>query len=69
MTTAFALQYLASSSILVHMVPLLAGLGLGTAATIIGTLFGPSQVASRLINMMLGRNLDCKRQGDPIWRC
>lgn len=58
MTTAFAVQYLASASVLVHMVPLLAGLGLGTAAGLVGTLFGPSQVASRLINMLFGKRLD-----------
>ena len=58
MTTAFAIQYLASASVLVHMVPLLAGLGLGSAAAMVGALFGPSQVASRLINMLFGRRLD-----------
>ncbi|OQP86808.1 MFS transporter [Rhizobium rhizosphaerae] len=58
MTLAFALQYLAGSAVLVHMVPLLAGLGLGASAAVVGSLFGPSQVASRLINMGLGRRLD-----------
>jgi hypothetical protein len=58
MTTAFAVQYLASASVLVHMVPLLAGLGLGATAALIGTLFGPFQVASRLINMLFGKRLD-----------
>lgn len=58
MTTAFAVQYLASASVLVHMVPLLAGLGLATTAALVGTLFGPSQVASRLINMLFGKRLD-----------
>ncbi len=58
MTTAFAVQYLASASVLVHMVPLLAGLGLGTTAALVSTLFGPSQVASRLINMLFGTRLD-----------
>ena len=58
MTLAFAMQYLAGSAVLVHMVPLLAGLGLGTSAAVVGSLFGPSQVASRLINMGLGRRLD-----------
>lgn len=58
MTTAFAVQYLASASVLVHMVPLLAGLGRGTTAALVGTLFGPSQVASRLINMLFGKHLD-----------
>ncbi|KQS80860.1 MFS transporter [Rhizobium sp. Leaf384] len=58
MTTAFALQYLAGSAVLVHMVPLLVGLGLGTSAAIVGSLFGPSQVVSRLINMVFGKRLN-----------
>ncbi|WP_054308679.1 arsenite efflux MFS transporter ArsK [Mesorhizobium sp. 1M-11] len=57
MVTGFALQSLVGSAILVHMVPLLSGLGLGASAALIGTLFGPSQVVSRLINMGFGRNL------------
>jgi MFS family permease len=57
MVTGFALQSLVGSAVLVHMVPLLGGLGLGTAAAVVGTLFGPSQVLARLINMTLGRNL------------
>lgn len=57
MVTGFSLQSLVSSAVLVHMVPLLSGLGLGTSAALVGTLFGPSQVLSRLINMTFGRNL------------
>lgn len=57
MVLGFSLLSLISSAILVHMVPLLSGLGLGTMAALIGTLFGPSQVASRLINVVLGRDL------------
>ncbi|MCK8780848.1 arsenite efflux MFS transporter ArsK [Rhizobium sp. NTR19] len=57
MVLGFSLQALVSSAILVHMVPLLSGLGLGTIAVVVGSLFGPSQVASRLINMLLGRDL------------
>jgi MFS family permease len=60
MTIAFAVQYLASASVLVHMVPLLAGLGLGSTAALVGTLFGPSQVASRLINMLFGKRLNAR---------
>jgi len=48
---------LVSSATLVHLVPLLSGLGLGGAAALVGTLFGPSQVSSRLINMVFGKNL------------
>lgn len=57
MVTGFSLMSLASSAVLVHMVPLLSGLGLGATAALVGTLFGPSQVLSRLINMLFGRNL------------
>ncbi len=57
MVTAFALQSLVGSAVLVHMVPLLSGLGLGASAALVGTLFGPAQVASRLINMVLGKGL------------
>lgn len=57
MVTAFALQSLVGSAVLVHMVPLLSGLGLGASAALVGTLFGPAQVASRLINMVLGKDL------------
>lgn len=57
MVSAFALISLVSSAMLVHMVPLLSGLGLGASAAIIGTLFGPSQVASRLINMVFGQRV------------
>jgi hypothetical protein len=57
MVVGFALQSLVAAAILVHMVPLLAGLGLGASAAIVGSLFGPSQVASRVINMVFGRNL------------
>ena len=57
MVAGFALQSLVSSAALVHMVPLLSALGLGATAAIVGALFGPSQVLSRLINMLLGRDL------------
>jgi MFS family permease len=57
MVAGFALQSLVSSAALVHMVPLLSALGLGATAAVVGTLFGPSQVLSRLINMLFGRDL------------
>ncbi len=44
---AFAFSGFALSSLLVHMVPMLGALGLGTAAVTVSALFGPSQVASR----------------------
>lgn len=55
--TGFSLMSLVSSAILVHLVPLLSGLGLGATAALVGTLFGPSQVGSRLTNMVFGKNL------------
>jgi len=58
MVFGFSMMSLVSSAVLVHMVPLLSGLGLGTAAAVVGTLFGPSQVASRLINMVFGKNVN-----------
>jgi hypothetical protein len=39
------------------MVPVMSALGLGTMAVVVGTLFGPSQVLSRLINMVFGESL------------
>ncbi|AJD42157.1 arsenite efflux MFS transporter ArsK [Rhizobium sp. SEMIA 4085] len=57
MAFSFSLQSLVSSAILVHMVPLLSGLGLGATAALVGTFFGPSQVLSRLTNMLFGVNL------------
>lgn len=57
MTTAFALQSFISSAVLIHMLPMLAALGLGAAGVAAGTLFGPAQVASRLLNMLFAKNL------------
>lgn len=57
MIVGFAALSLVVAAILVHMIPLLSGLGLGASAAMIGTLFGPSQVLSRLVNMVFGRNL------------
>ncbi|MBL0372371.1 arsenite efflux MFS transporter ArsK [Rhizobium sp. KVB221] len=54
---AFALQGFALSAMLVHMVPMLTGLGLGGAAVVVSAIFGPSQVLSRFINMIFGSNL------------
>lgn len=57
MAIAFALQSFVSSAVLVHMLPMLGVLGLGIAGVAVGALFGPSQVASRLINMLFGKDL------------
>lgn len=57
MLAGFALEGFVLASVLVHMVPLLSALGLGTAGLMVSTLFGPSQVASRLLNMVFGGRL------------
>lgn len=57
MLAGFAVEGFILSAILLHMVPLLAALGLGTAGVAAATLFGPSQVASRLVNMLFGGRL------------
>lgn len=57
MLAGFALEGFVLASVLVHMVPLLTALGLGTAGLMVSTLFGPSQVASRLLNMVFGGKL------------
>lgn len=57
MGLGFALEGFVLSALLVHMVPLLTAVGLGASAVLIGTLFGPSQVLSRFINMLAGRGL------------
>jgi MFS family permease len=56
-SAAFALSGFSLSSLLIHMVPMLQSLGLGAAAVTISALFGPSQVASRLVNMVFGSRL------------
>jgi predicted MFS family arabinose efflux permease len=56
-SAAFAILGFTLASILAHMVPMLGSLGLGTAAVVIGSLFGPAQVLSRLINMIFGTRL------------
>ncbi|TNM65233.1 arsenite efflux MFS transporter ArsK [Aliirhizobium smilacinae] len=57
MVFGFSLQALVGSAVLVHMVPLLSALGLGAAAALVGTFFGPAQVGGRLVNMLLGRDM------------
>jgi MFS family permease len=57
MLTGFAVEGFVLSSILVHMVPLTTALGMGTAGLLVAGLFGPSQVASRFINMLFGGRL------------
>ncbi|MCZ7853527.1 arsenite efflux MFS transporter ArsK [Agrobacterium salinitolerans] len=57
MVTGFALESFVNAALLVHMVPVLSGLGLGAMAVMVGTLFGPSQVLSRFVNMVFGSGL------------
>ncbi|MDB4273631.1 arsenite efflux MFS transporter ArsK [bacterium] len=57
MLAGFALEGFVLSAVLIHMVPLTAALGLGTAGLAAATLFGPAQVASRLVNMLFGGRL------------
>ncbi|MDH0614123.1 MULTISPECIES: arsenite efflux MFS transporter ArsK [unclassified Agrobacterium] len=54
---AFAMLGFTLSAMLAHMVPMLGSIGLGAAAVVIGSLFGPAQVLSRLINMVFGKSL------------
>jgi predicted MFS family arabinose efflux permease len=54
---AFSLSGFTLAAILAHMVPMLGAIGLGSAAVAIGSLFGPAQVMSRLINMVFGKSL------------
>jgi predicted MFS family arabinose efflux permease len=54
---AFALLGFTLAAILAHMVPMLGSLGLGATAVVIGSLFGPAQVLSRLINMVFGKTM------------
>lgn len=57
MAAAFAFQSFIASAILVHMLPMLQALGLGLAGVLVSTVFGPSQVASRFINMVFGQGM------------
>ena len=56
-SAAFALLGFTLGAMLAHMVPMLGALGFGSAAVVIGSLFGPAQVLSRLINMIFGTRL------------
>ena len=54
MVIGFALLSLVDAAILIHMLPMLSALGLGSTSVLVGTLFGPAQVASRLFSMLSG---------------
>lgn len=53
----FSFASFALSAMLVHLVPVLGAVGLGTSAVVVGTIFGPSQFASRLVNIIIGNRL------------
>ena len=57
MVSGFALLGFINAAILIHMLPILAALGLGNVSVLVGTLFGPAQVASRLFSLMSGNRL------------
>ncbi|PDS77998.1 arsenite efflux MFS transporter ArsK [Rhizobium sp. L43] len=57
MVAGFALESFVNAALLIHMVPVMSALGLGAMAVMVGTLFGPSQVLSRFINMVFGGGL------------
>lgn len=59
--TGFSAGGFVLSAVLVHMVPVLGGLGLGAGAVLVGSLFGPAQVLGRLVNMAFGRDLPSTR--------
>lgn len=53
----FSLASFSLSAMLVHLVPVLAAVGVGTSAVLVGAIFGPSQFAARLVNMVFGKKL------------
>ncbi|MGV2129503.1 arsenite efflux MFS transporter ArsK [Agrobacterium vitis] len=57
MVSGLCLLSLMSAAILVHMVPMLSDLGLGSMAALVGSLFGPAQVCSRFANMAIRRDI------------
>jgi MFS family permease len=57
MLVGFAIEGFVLSAIWIHMVPLTGALGLGATGLVVTVLFGPAQVASRLINMLFGGRL------------
>lgn len=57
MALGFSLVSFVNGATLVHMLPVLGAMGLGAAAVVVSTLFGPAQVLSRLINMLFGAEL------------
>ena len=57
MLVGFAVQSFVTSTFLVHMLPMLTGLGLAQASVLVASVFGPAQVLSRFTNMTFGGRL------------
>jgi MFS family permease len=57
MLVGFAIQSFVTSTFLVHMLPMLTGLGLAKASVLVASVFGPAQVLSRFTNMTFGGKL------------
>lgn len=57
MAIGFSLVSFVNGATLVHMLPVLGALGFGAMGVVIGAVFGPAQVLSRLINMVFGAEL------------
>ncbi|WP_457588732.1 hypothetical protein [Ensifer canadensis] len=57
MLLGFVLEGLVLSAVLIHMVTLTVELVLGSSGLLVASLFGPAQVASRLVNMLFGKQI------------
>ncbi|UXN58235.1 arsenite efflux MFS transporter ArsK [Phyllobacterium zundukense] len=57
MVSGIALISFIDAAILIHMLPMLGALGLGSVSVLVGTLFGPAQVTSRLLSMLTGNRI------------
>jgi MFS family permease len=53
----FAIEGFILSGVLLHVVPMLEALGLAAVSLLVTSLFGPSQVLSRVVNMLFGKGL------------
>jgi MFS family permease len=53
----FAVEGFILSGVLLHVVPMLEALGLAAISLLVTSLFGPSQVLSRVVNMLFGKGL------------
>ena len=58
MVSGFAFLGFVNAAVLIHMLPILTALGLGSVSVLVGTMFGPAQVASRLVSLLSGNRLE-----------